>query len=79
MNMDGETNLKSRRGSKLNNARTLKPHFGSSANNQNTNMYRLNANVTIDGSTSPVDLSMTLLRGTVLRNTDWVIGIVLFK
>jgi phospholipid-translocating ATPase len=41
-------------------------------------MYRLNGNVAMNKQTSPVDISMTLLRGTVLRNTKWVIGVVLF-
>ncbi|KIM48588.1 hypothetical protein M413DRAFT_437796 [Hebeloma cylindrosporum] len=85
MNMDGETNLKSRRGvpalSNLNTAQECadpQTSFRIQCERPDTDMYRLNANVTIDGSTSPVDLSMTLLRGTVLRNTEWVIGIVLF-
>jgi phospholipid-translocating ATPase len=85
MNMDGETNLKSRRGvpalSDLNTAQDCadpQTSFRIQCERPDTDMYRLNANVTIDGSTSSIDLSMTLLRGTVLRNTEWVIGIVLF-
>ena len=41
-------------------------------------MYKLNAAVVRNGQKSPVDIQMVLLRGTVLRNTDWVIGLVLF-
>ena len=41
-------------------------------------MYKLNATVTRNQDKYPIDLQMMLLRGTVLRNTDWVIGIVLF-
>lgn len=85
MNMDGETNLKSRWGvpalSNLNTAQIcadLQTSFRIQCERPDTDMYRLNANVTINGSTSPIDISMTLLRGTVLRNTEWVIGIVLF-
>lgn len=85
MNLDGETNLKSRRGvpalSDLNTAQECagpQTSFRIQCERPDTDMYRLNANVTIDGSTSSIDLSMTLLRGTVLRNTEWVIGIVLF-
>ena len=85
MNMDGETNLKSRRGvtalSDLNTAQECadpQTSFRIQCERPDTDMYRLNANVTIDESTSSIDLSMTLLRGTVLRNTEWVIGIVLF-
>ena len=85
MNLDGETNLKSRRGvpalSNLNSAQECadsQSSFRIQCERPDTDMYRLNANVTIAGSTSPIDLSMALLRGTVLRNTEWVIGIVLF-
>ncbi|KDR73714.1 hypothetical protein GALMADRAFT_71945 [Galerina marginata CBS 339.88] len=84
-NLDGETNLKSRRGvpalAHLNNARECansQNSFRVQCDRPDTDMYRLNANVTIGESTSPVDLSMTLLRGTVLKNTNWAIGIVLF-
>ncbi|KAG5643211.1 hypothetical protein DXG03_001329 [Asterophora parasitica] len=84
-NLDGETNLKSRHAvSSLSHLRTA----GRCAGNQNsfrincdrpdTDMYRLQANVTADGGTSPVDLSVTLLRGTILRNTRWAIGVVMF-
>lgn len=84
-NLDGETNLKSRRGvpalSVFNSARACtdsQNSFFVRCDRPDTDMYRLNANVTTNGSTSPVDLSMTLLRGTVLKNTGWAIGVVLF-
>jgi phospholipid-translocating ATPase len=41
-------------------------------------MYRLLANVNVGGETSSIDMSMTLLRGTVLRNTRWAIGVVMY-
>ncbi|KAF9053140.1 phospholipid-translocating ATPase [Panaeolus papilionaceus] len=84
-NLDGETNLKSRHGvPALTHLRTAQDcadpqnHFIVRCDRPDTDMYRLNGNVTFDDSTSPVDLSMTLLRGTVLKNTRWVIGVVLF-
>jgi len=84
-NLDGETNLKSRRAvqalANLRNARACANSdnsFRIQCDRPDTNMYRLNGNVIMDEKTSPVDLSMTLLRGTVLRNTKWVIGVVLF-
>jgi len=51
-------------------------------------MFRLNAAVVVEGETPeggpgelhrhPINLETTLLRGCVLRNTAWVIGIVIF-
>lgn len=84
-NLDGETNLKSRRAVQpLTSFRDAQAcanpdnSFQIQCDRPETNMYRLNGNVVIGKQTSPFDLSMTLLRGTVLRNTKWVIGIVLF-
>jgi len=84
-NLDGETNLKSRRAvsalTELRNAKQCADSqyaFRIQCERPDTDMYRLNANVIVQGSTSSVDLSTTLLRGTVLRNTGWVIGVVLF-
>ncbi|KAJ3576870.1 hypothetical protein NP233_g101 [Leucocoprinus birnbaumii] len=84
-NLDGETNLKSRHAvaslAHMNNAKACadpENNFRVNCDRPDTDMYRLNANVAYNGHTSPVDLSMTLLRGTVLRNTRWVIGVVMF-
>ncbi|KAJ7047444.1 phospholipid-translocating ATPase [Mycena alexandri] len=84
-NLDGETNLKSRHAvaglSHLNSAAdcaTALNAFSVKADRPDTNMYKLNAAVVMGDETFPVDLSMTLLRGTVLRNTQWVIGVVLY-
>ncbi|KAG6864192.1 hypothetical protein C0991_011668 [Blastosporella zonata] len=60
------------------------------ADRPDVNMYKLNAALVLDskdpterekgtgGETHPIDMQMTLLRGTVLRNTRWVIGIVMY-
>ncbi|KAG0701783.1 hypothetical protein DFH29DRAFT_1079916 [Suillus ampliporus] len=84
-NLDGETNLKSRNASPLltdlhtaADCASKLNAFAIECDRPDTNMYRLNATVTRNGDKSPVDLQTVLLRGTVLRNTDWVIGIVLF-
>ncbi|KAJ7638744.1 phospholipid-translocating ATPase [Roridomyces roridus] len=84
-NLDGETNLKSRHAvsglSHLNSpADCASPlnAFTIQADRPENNMYKLNAAVAMADETFPVDLSMTLLRGTVLRNTEWVIGVVLY-
>lgn len=84
-NLDGETNLKSRRGvdglGRLTGSTAcLDPQntFQVRCDRPDTDMYRLNAAIDIDGREEAVDASMVLLRGTVLRNTGWVIGVVLF-
>ncbi|KAF7301327.1 Phospholipid-transporting ATPase [Mycena indigotica] len=84
-NLDGETNLKSRHAvaglTHLNTAADCANSlnaFSVRADRPDTNMYKLNATITKDKETLPVDLTMTLLRGTVLRNTEWVIGVVLY-
>jgi phospholipid-translocating ATPase len=84
-NLDGETNLKSR------NAVPALTHLRSAkacANERNTfrvegdrpeaSMHKLSAAVVINNERHSVDLQTTLLRGTVLRNTRWVIGIVMY-
>ncbi|KAJ7436207.1 phospholipid-translocating ATPase [Mycena latifolia] len=84
-NLDGETNLKSRHAvpalAHLRDAAACaapENAFRVDCERPDTNMYRLNGGVFIGDESAPVDLSMTLLRGTVLRNTRWVIGLVLF-
>ncbi|KAK7694057.1 hypothetical protein QCA50_003633 [Cerrena zonata] len=83
-NLDGETNLKSRTACPtLTHLRTAqeiantKNTFHVNCGQPDTNLYKLEAAV-VQEDTTPADISMVLLRGTVLRNTDWVIGIVLF-
>ena len=84
-NLDGETNLKSR------NALPALSHLRSAANCADPKnvfevecdrpevlMHKLLAAVVINGERHSADLQTTLLRGTVLRNTAWVIGIVMY-
>lgn len=83
-NLDGETNLKSRHGvpglAHFNTALECAEaqSFQIQCERPETDMYKLNANMTINDKVSPIDITHSLLRGTVLRNTGWVIGIVLF-
>ncbi|KAJ7772973.1 phospholipid-translocating ATPase [Mycena maculata] len=84
-NLDGETNLKSRHAVPAlvhlrDAAACAAPEnaFRVDLERPDNNMYRLNGAVFVGEKSSPVDLTMTLLRGTVLRNTRWVIGLVLF-
>lgn len=87
-NLDGETNLKSRNAVPcLTHLRTATDcvnklnTFHVELDSPDTNMYKLNGAVVIGGDEKdkhPTDVQMTFLRGTVLRNTKWAIGVVLF-
>ncbi|KZP18292.1 phospholipid-translocating ATPase [Athelia psychrophila] len=84
-NLDGETNLKSR------NAVPALTHLRSAAacasqenafrvdlDRPDVNMYKLTGAVISGEEKHAVDINMTLLRGTVLRNTRWAVGIVIY-
>ncbi|GAA5954486.1 hypothetical protein JCM3765_004472 [Sporobolomyces pararoseus] len=90
-NLDGETNLKSRSAvPELTHLRTSSAiandaKFVIRAEAPDVNMFTYNAAVEIqDGRLGkdggplkcPVNLTTMLLRGTVVRNTEWVIGVV---
>lgn len=86
-NLDGETNLKLRSAvSGLTHIRSArdctdrsKSSFHIDCDAPSADLYRLNAKVVMaDHSTYPVDLQTVLLRGAVLKDTTWVIGVVLF-
>ncbi|KDN51083.1 hypothetical protein RSAG8_00712, partial [Rhizoctonia solani AG-8 WAC10335] len=84
-NLDGETNLKSRHAvPELTHLRTAQDCARAGpmlveAEAPDVNMYRLSAAVlTESGKKSPVDLQTVFLRGTVLRNTRWATGVVLY-
>ncbi|WVR04281.1 hypothetical protein IAU60_001281 [Kwoniella sp. DSM 27419] len=90
-NLDGETNLKSRNGvpglSHLDSAEACsRAKLRIDLDAPEVNMFRLNGAAVnleeVDGSGEapihPITLETTLLRGCVLKNTAWVIGIVVF-
>lgn len=84
-NLDGETNLKSRNAcpelTHLRDARACadpKNPFSVDCEQPNNNMYKLTATVLTPKGKYPIDLDQTLLRGTVLRHTRWVIGLVIY-
>lgn len=84
-NLDGETNLKSCNAvpalTHLRNAAACadpKNVFHVECDRPEVLMHKLVAAVDVNGERYPVDLQTTLLRGTVLRNTAWVIGIVMY-
>ncbi|KAJ3576886.1 hypothetical protein NP233_g123 [Leucocoprinus birnbaumii] len=83
--LDGETNLKSRHAvaalTHIRNAADCASRHNSfrvDCDRPDTNMYKLNAAVRVDKEIFPVDMQTMLLRGTVLRNTGWAIGVVLY-
>lgn len=90
-NLDGETNLKVRHAvpelaSSIRSAKDCSQALMRvDAEPQDTNMYRLNASVVIGDRFDregqpikcPVTINQILLRGCNLRNTKWVIGLVL--
>lgn len=83
-NLDGETNLKSRHGiQEFSHLRT--PHdlsqaqFTIDVEAPQVNMFQLNGAINMkDDQKYPIDLQTVLLRGTVVRNTRWCLGVVLF-
>ncbi|WWC67489.1 uncharacterized protein I206_101397 [Kwoniella pini CBS 10737] len=90
-NLDGETNLKSRNGvpglSHLDSAEACAhAHVRIDLDAPEVNMFRLNGAVVnmeeVDEEGQhpihPCTLETTLLRGCILKNTAWVIGIVIF-
>ena len=84
-NLDGETNLKSRSAcpglTYLCNAKECadpKKPFRVDCEQPDNNMYRLTATVVTPDNKYPIDLGQTLLRGTMLRHTKWVIGLVIY-
>lgn len=89
-NLDGEINLKSRFAvpelRDMVSADTCADrHFDIEVEPQHTDMYRFNARANLldredeEGNmvSCPVTLNQVLLRGCSVRNTDWVIGVVL--
>ncbi|KAL3900317.1 MAG: hypothetical protein SGCHY_001422 [Lobulomycetales sp.] len=82
-NLDGETNLKIKRGLPqfshvLTPADCAEIDGVVETQPPTTNMYQfLGVARFSDGTSAPLDINNVLLRGCVLRNTDWVIGFVI--
>lgn len=85
-NLDGETNLKSRNAVQgltyLRSADACadreNAHFKVELDRPNPNLYKLNGAVSTPHGKYPIDLQTVLLRGMVLKNTRWVIGVVMY-
>ncbi|XP_072424387.1 probable phospholipid-transporting ATPase IA isoform X2 [Chiloscyllium punctatum] len=83
-NLDGETNLKIRQGlpqtAELKDIDSLMNLSGKlECESPNRHLYDFVGNIRFDGkSTFPLGQDQILLRGAQLRNTQWVIGIVVY-
>lgn len=83
-NLDGESNLKRINvvsvTSELTNASQLRSLVGKvRAQKPSTALYDFEASVTLDdGQPSPLDASNLMLRGSILRNTDYIYGLVVY-
>ncbi|KAF2665435.1 phospholipid-translocating P-type ATPase [Microthyrium microscopicum] len=84
MALDGETNLKSRQAPKslqescrsLEGARNCDAEFFTE--DPNSNLYDFTGNFTLGDRTEPLTLNNVVFRGSVLRNTKYVTGLVVF-
>lgn len=88
-NLDGETNLKIRKGPEetqhiKTTADCASTKFVLETENPNVNLYSFNGKLLIDqkGTTEakvvPININGLLLRGCYIRNTEWVIGVVVY-
>jgi phospholipid-translocating ATPase len=86
-NLDGETNLKVKRGvTELNHIKEPKDCFHIKgyvdAEGPNPNLYTFQGRLVLDQGGSEVEVPVgpngVLLRGCILRNTSWVIGLVIY-
>jgi phospholipid-transporting ATPase len=86
-NLDGETNLKHKQAEKsiLRLAQGEEGAMKNFANARidcegpNEYLYKFEGTLTFtDGATVPLDPEQLLLRGSALRNTEWIIGVVIY-
>eukprot|EP00047_Mylnosiga_fluctuans_P014816 m.41382 g.41382 ORF g.41382 m.41382 type:complete len:1201 (+) comp5665_c0_seq3:81-3683(+) len=79
-NLDGETNLKQRR-LFCERTESFQPHKYREpviCERPNNRIYEFNAHITYDGRLYPLDSGNVLLRGCIVRNTESVIGVVIY-
>lgn len=82
MALDGETNLKRKQApGALENYDTPRRIAGSNANflveDPNQNLYRFDGQITVDGKVAPLSDLEVIYRGSTLRNTSFIIGLVI--
>ncbi|XP_010938029.2 phospholipid-transporting ATPase 1 isoform X1 [Elaeis guineensis] len=81
MNLDGESNLKTRyaRQETASMVREGGSYSGQIRCEQpNRNIYEFTANMEFNGQKIPLGQSNIILRGCQLKNTDWVVGVVVY-
>ncbi|XP_039071017.1 phospholipid-transporting ATPase 1-like isoform X2 [Hibiscus syriacus] len=81
MNLDGESNLKTRY-ARLETASSIFEGCNVSGlircEQPNRNIYEFTANMEFNGHRFPLSQSNIVLRGCQLKNTDWIIGVVVY-
>ncbi|XP_010922763.1 phospholipid-transporting ATPase 1 [Elaeis guineensis] len=81
MNLDGESNLKTRYARQETTFMDWEhgPFTGSIRCEQpNRNIYEFTANLEFNGQRIPLGQSNIVLRGCQLKNTDWIVGVVVY-
>eukprot|EP01119_Soliformovum_irregulare_P013335 TRINITY_DN3531_c0_g1_i3.p1 TRINITY_DN3531_c0_g1~~TRINITY_DN3531_c0_g1_i3.p1 ORF type:complete len:1154 (-),score=411.04 TRINITY_DN3531_c0_g1_i3:48-3509(-) len=83
-NLDGETNLKVRQAlpetSQMQSVDALKNLKGTvvRCEQPNNRLYTFDGSINLNGRVYPLDPKQVLLRGAMLRNTDWIYGIAIY-
>ncbi|CAA3032946.1 phospholipid-transporting ATPase 1-like [Olea europaea subsp. europaea] len=81
MNLDGESNLKTRYARQETNKLVLDGTIISwiiTCEQPNRNVYEFTANLEINGLRFPLSQLNIILHGCQLKNTEWVVGVVVY-
>lgn len=81
MNLDGESNLKTRYARQETTSMVLEGNIFSGiirCEQPNRNIYEFTANMEVNELRFPLNQSNIILRGCQLKNTDWVVGVVVY-
>ncbi|XP_042476690.1 phospholipid-transporting ATPase 1-like [Macadamia integrifolia] len=81
INLDGESNLKTRYARQETASTVFEGHTISGlikCEQPNRNIYEFTANMEFTGQIFPLSQSNIILRGCQLKNTEWVIGVVVY-
>ncbi|KAK4773082.1 hypothetical protein SAY87_028101 [Trapa incisa] len=81
MNLDGESNLKTRYARQETASADFEGHSVSGlirCEQPNRNIYEFTANMEFNGHKFPLTQSNIILRGCQLKNTEWIVGVVVY-